>query len=75
MPEACTMRTDLLTFVFLMFAFAALTDMAGAYEVTHFDIGLGCPKSLLTCSQECRRTYGHRGGYCNGPFNIVCTCT
>uniref|UniRef100_A0A6M2CXN5 Putative defensin n=1 Tax=Rhipicephalus microplus TaxID=6941 RepID=A0A6M2CXN5_RHIMP len=68
------MKSKLLAYAFLLVACAALVDMAVAYDPTFFDIGFGCPKSALSCFQECRDQRGHRGGYCNGPFNIVCTC-
>lgn len=68
------MKMRLLAFVLLLVAATVIVDMTSAYEVTFFDIGYGCPKSALSCLQECRDKHNHSGGYCNGPFNIVCTC-
>lgn len=68
------MESKVVAFVLVLVACTVLLHVAEAYDVTFFDIGFGCPKSALSCAQECRDQRGHRGGYCNGPFNIVCTC-
>ncbi|EEC17916.1 defensin, putative [Ixodes scapularis] len=67
--------SSLFTVALIAFAGFMTIQLVSPYVIQpFFDIGFGCPKSALSCSQQCRENNTHSGGYCNGPFNIVCSC-